>query len=176
VPAVAIVRKTSSGRISVTTPWIADPRSAALVGRDPSGPAPVDVVATGIDGLIGVRVSAAAVGLIAEPLPVTDPAPSASPTVPAASPSPSPSPSPSADPATQLSGSRVVVRTIAITGPAGPSLDAPFIPKFANGQVQLSVDGVGTGVRLVVAWLLPEGGGAVAPYWIGWLDVTGGAQ
>ena len=181
VPAVALVKRSSSGRIVVTNPWIVDPRSADAIGRTPSEPAPVDVVGTGVDGVLGVRLSAAVVGLIATPptdSSSTTPA-TGGPTAqggPVASPSPSQSPGPSAapDPVLETSGSQVVVRSIAVTGPARPSLDAPFLPAHATGTLQLSVDGIGPGVRLVVAWLQPDGG-SPTPFWIGWLEVAGSA-
>jgi len=140
-------------------------------------------VGTGVDGVLGVRLSAAVVGLIATPptdSSSTTPA-TGGPTAqggPVASPSPSPSqsPGPSAapDPVLETSGSQVVVRSIAVTGPARPSLDAPFLPAHATGTLQLSVDGIGPGVRLVVAWLQPDGG-SPTPFWIGWLEVAGSA-
>jgi hypothetical protein len=179
VPAVVLVRRGSSGRPAVTTPWIVDPRTADVVDRPASEPAPVDVVGTAVPGSLGVRVSAKAIDLIATPLPDGPPAPTPSPTPagvfaadasPAAA-SPDPGASASADPAVELSGSRVVVRTIAVSGPARPSLDAPRIPAHASGALQLSIGGLAPGVRLVVAWLQPEGG-SPTPFWAGWLEVT----
>jgi hypothetical protein len=183
VPAVVLVRRGSSGRPVVTAPWIVDPRTSQVTDRAASEPAPVDVVGTGVPGVLGVRVSAKVIDLIATPLPDGSPAPAPTPTpagVFAADASPaaaSPAPgaaAPSTDPATELSGSRIVVRTIAVTGPARPSLDAAYIPAHASGALQLSIDGLGPGVRLVVAWLQPEGG-APTPFWAGWLEVTGDA-
>jgi hypothetical protein len=181
VPAVVLVRRGSSGRPLVTTPWIVDPRTADLTDRALSEPAPVDVVSTGAPGMLAVRVSAKAIDLIATPLPSGGPAPAPTPTPagvfaadasPAAS-APTPgSGGPAPDPAVELSGSRVVVRTIAVAGPSRPSLDAPYIPAHASGTLQLSIDGLAPGVRLVVAWLQPEGG-APTPFWAGWLDVAG---
>jgi hypothetical protein len=183
VPAVVLVRRGSSGRPAVTTPWIVDPRTSDVVDRPPSEPAPVDVVGTGDAGVLGVRVSAKAVDLIATPLPDGPPAPTPSPTPagvfaadasPAAA-SPAPGGVPSPDPAVELSGSRVVVRTLAVSGPARPTVHAPRIPAHASGALQLAIDGVGPGVRLVVAWLLPEGG-SPTPFWAGWLEVAGDAE
>jgi len=184
VPAVVLVRRGASGRPVVTAPWIVDPRTSLVTDRVPSEPAPVDVVGTGVPGVLGVRVSAKVIELIATPLPDGSPVPTPTPSpagVFAADASPSAtSPAagagaPSADPATALSGSRIVVRTIAVTGPARPSLDAAYIPAHASGALQLSIDGLGPGVRLVVAWLQPEGG-APTPFWAGWLEVTGDAS
>jgi hypothetical protein len=179
VPAVALVRRSSSGRPLVTTPWIVDPRTADLTERAPSEPAPVDVVGTADAGVLGVRVSAKVIDLIATPLPTGAPAPSPTATpagVFAADASPAASPpgagSAGPDPAAELSGSRVVVRTIAVAGPARPSLDAPYIPAHASGTLQLPITGLAPGVRLVVAWLQPEGG-APTPFWAGWLEVVG---
>ena len=180
VPAVVLVRPGSSGRPVVTVPWIVDPRTTQITDRAPSEPAPVDVVGTGAPGVLGVRVSAKVIDLIATPLPSGQPTPTPTPApagVFAADASPVASPAPGAgstpaDPAAELSGSRVVVRTIAVAGPARPSLDAPFIPAHASGTLQLSIDGLGAGVRLVVAWLQPEGG-APTPLWAGWLEVAG---
>jgi hypothetical protein len=173
VPAVVLVRRGSSGRPVVTTPWIVDPRSSDLTGRAPSEPAPVDVVGTGVPGVLGVRVSGKVIEMISTPLPSATPDGSIA-AGDAAAAVGGPSPSPSAEAAPEMTGSRVVVRSIAVTGPARPSLDVPFIPARASGTLQLSSDGVGPGVRLVVAWLQPEGGDPT-PFWAGWLDVAADA-
>ncbi len=181
VPAVVLVRRSTSGKAVVTTPWIVDPRTSQVVGRPASEPAPVDIVGTETPGTLAVRVSAKAVDLIATPLPDASPTPAPSPTPSgvfaaeaspgAASPSPAPSAAPS-EPAVEMSGSRVIVRTIAVGGPARPTLVGPYIPAHATGALQLPIDGLAPGIRLVVAWLQPEGG-QPTPFWVGWLEVLG---
>ncbi len=185
VPAVVFVARGTDGKLAVSHPIISDPRTVELLGHVGSDPAPVDVVETGVPGMLGTRVAADVVGGIASPLPTIGPDPTPTPTpVPTLiggfdpnPPSPTPTPSATPEPTPiPMSGRYVVVRAIAAAGPADPATTRAEIPASASGTLQLPIDGFAPGVRLVVAWLEAADGGSPTALWLGWLDVAGPAS
>jgi hypothetical protein len=169
IPAVANVSRDQSGRPVVARITVADPQTAALVGGAEAAAASLDVVA-GEAGTLAARLSPALVaGLGPDRFVAADPAAAASPALPAdpaASLSPSPTPP-------LFVASRVVVRTLAASGPGDPTRIALDVPTGPSAGLVLSFGGVAPGLRLVFARLDSRGTATADPalLWVGWIKV-----
>jgi len=165
VPAVANVSIDQDGRPIVAGITVADPQTAALAGGTEEAAASLDVV-TGDSGTLAARMSPALVGSLGpDRVVAADPA-AASPPAPSGDPTASPPPPP-------FIGSRVIVRTLAVSGPGDPTRMALEVPTGPSAGLVLSFGGVGPGLRLVFARLDSRGKLTADPalLWVGWLKV-----
>ncbi len=168
IPAVANVSQGRNGRPIVARITVADPQTAALAGGTEATAASLDVVA-GDAGTLAARLTPALVGslgpdrvAVTDPSSVTaSPSPSGDPT---ASPTPPPPP---------FIGSRVIVRTLAVSGPGDPTRISLDVPTGPSAGLVLAFGGVGPGLRLVFARLDSRGKLTADPalLWVGWLKV-----